>query len=220
MNRLLLNLGLAAMEVCWLAPWAALLGLWTDGSGLHQLLSPASIVALVLLGSLSTQVLGRRAARTKGVRFVLVGLGVLVALLAVRQDQYGATSGLEWLGMLANAIAVMVGQVSVPALAFGLGLFLWFRGIRLGSQAASYVDVEGAFRLGIGLLVTFALIMAISTRPTLLPALEAQTTPFVVGFFFFSLLTLALGRLESLRTRTRALAINSQWLGVLVIVAG
>jgi hypothetical protein len=34
------------------------------------------------------------------------------------------------------------------------------------------------------------------------------------------LLTLALGRLESLRTRTRALAVNSQWLGVLVVVAG
>src|SRR4029077_8759041 len=53
-----------------------------------------------------------------------------------------------------------------------------------------------------------------------LPAAEAQPTRLVVGFFFFSLLTLALGRLESLRTRTRALSVNSQWLGALILVAG
>jgi hypothetical protein len=219
-NRLSLNLGLVAMEVCWLIPWAVLLGLWIEASQSHQLLSPLSIAALVLLGSLSTQALGRRAATSRGMRLALVGLGLLLALVAVRVDQYSATSGLEWLGLLVRALAVMLGQVSAPALAFALGLFLWWRGVRLGTQTASYSDVESAFRWGIGLLLTFALVMALSTRPSLRSVLEAQTTPFVVGFFFFSLLTLALGRLDSLRTRTRALAVNSQWLGVLVVVAG
>jgi hypothetical protein len=69
-------------------------------------------------------------------------------------------------------------------------------------------------------LIAFALVTTLTTRSSLLPALEAQTTPFVVGFFFVSLLTLALGRLESLRTRTRELAINGQWFGVLVMVTG
>lgn len=219
MNRLSLNLGLVAMEVCWLVPWAVLFGLWTDSAHLGQLLSPPSILALVLLGSLSTQALGRRAARSQGMRLVVVSLGVVVTLVALRIDQYPATDGLEWLARLVAALAVMLGQISPPALAFGLGLFLWWRGVRLGIQVASYSDVETAFRWGIGMLVGFALIIAISTRAVLLPALEAETTPYVVGFFFFSLLTLALARLESLRTRTEALAINSQWLGVLVVVA-
>ena len=208
MNRLSLNLGLVAMEVCWLVPWAMLLGLWIDARQMHQLLSPPSILAIVLLGSLSTQAFGRRAAATRGMRLGLAVLGVLVSLIAVRLDQYANSGSLEWLGLLLTALAVMIGQVSTPALAFGLGLLLWWRGVRLGIQTASYADVEGAFRWGIGLLLAFALVMAISTRPTLLPMMEAQTTPFVVAFFFFSLLTLALGRLESLRTRTRALAIN------------
>ena len=162
--RMWLNLGLVAMEVCWLTPWAILLGLWIDSSRPRQLLSPPSILVLVLLGSLSTQGLGRRAANSRGVRFGLAGLGVLVALLAVRLDQYSATGGLAWLGLLVEAVAGMLGQVSPPALAFGLGLFLWWRGVRLGIQTASYSDVERAFRWGIGLLVSFALIMAISTR--------------------------------------------------------
>src|SRR6266851_6194552 len=219
-NRLSLSLGLAAMEVCLLVPWAVLLGLWTDSARPKQLLAPPSIAAIVLLGSLSTQALGRSAAGSRTMRLVIAGLGLLVSLIAVRIDQYPASAGLDWLGQLVGALAVMLGQISVPALAFGLGLFLWWRGVRLGIQTASYSDVENAFRWGLGLLVVFALIMAISTRPSLLRVIEAQTTPFVVAFFFFSLLTLALGRLESLRTRTRALGINSQWLGVLVVVAG
>ena len=49
-----------------------------------------------------------------------------------------------------------------------------------------------------------------SSRPGCGPAVEAETTPYVVGFFFVSLLTLALGRLESLRTRTRSPTLNTQ----------
>src|SRR5947209_7520296 len=73
---------------------------------------------------------------------------------------------------------------------------------------------------GIGRLVAFGLVMAVTSRPSALPAVEAETTPYIVGFFFVSLLTLALGRLESLRTRTRNLSINTQWFGVLVLIAG
>jgi hypothetical protein len=219
-NRLSLTLGLAAMDLCWVVPWAVLIGLWTDPSQPRALLSPPSVYALVLLGALTTQTLGRRAVHNRGARSGLVGVGVLAVLVAVRFDQYPGASGLEWLGSLAGALAVVIGQPSGPALALALGLFVWWRGVRLGSQMASFADVESGFRWGIGLLVSFALVLAVSTRPALLPTIEAQTTPFVVGFFFVSLLTLALGRLESLRSRTRALALNTQWLGVLIFVAG
>jgi hypothetical protein len=220
MNRLSLTLGLTAMDMCWLFPWAVLIGLWTDPARPRALLSPASVFGLVLLGALTTQTLGRRAVSNRAARFGLVGVGVLAVLVAVRFDQYPSAAGLEWLGSIVGALAVVIGQVSGPALAFALGLFLWWRGVRLGSQMASFSDVESVFKWGIGWLVSFALVMAVSTRPGLLPTITAQTTPFVVGFFFVSLLTLALGRLESLRTRTRALAVNTQWLGVLVLVAG
>ena len=219
MNRLSLTLGLAAMDVCWVTPWAVLLGLWLDVSKPRALLSPLSVFLLVVLGALSTQYLGRRAVHNRAARAGLVGLGVLAVLLAVRLDQY-PDAGLEWLGLTAVALAAVIGQASGPAFAFALGLFVWWRGVRLGSQMPGFSDVEGVFRWGIGALVAGAVLMSISTRPAQLPTLEAQTTPFVVGFFFVSLLTLALARLESLRTRSRALAVNTQWLGVLTVVAG
>jgi Domain of unknown function (DUF4129) len=217
-NRLSITVGLTAVDLCWVYPWAVLLGLWSDPAHPHPLLSPPSVFLLVLLGALSTQTLGRRAVTNRGVRFGLVGLGVVAVCLAERADQYPTSSGLEWVVSIVVALGSAVGQLSAPVLAFALGLYLWWRGVRLGGQAASYPDVESAFKWGIGLLVTFSLAMALTTRPSLLPSLEAQTLPFVVGFFFVSLLTLALGRLESLRSRTRALAVNTQWLTVLLAV--
>jgi hypothetical protein len=219
-NRLSLTLGLAAMDTCWIYAWAVLLGLWTDLQKPTPLLSPLSVLGLLLLGAFSTQALGRRALANRGVRLGLLALGLVAVLLAVRFDQYPASGGLGWLGSIVGALVALLGQVSGPALAFALGIFVWWRGVRLGSQTATYVDVESAFRWGIGLLVGFGLIMALTTRPSVLPTIEARTTFFVVAFFFVSLVTLALGRLESLRTRTRALGINSQWLGVLFAVAG
>jgi hypothetical protein len=219
-NRLSLTLGLAAMDTCWIYAWAVLLGLWADLQRPTPLLAPPSVFVLVLLGALSTQSLGRRAVTNRAVRLGLLVLGVVAVLVAVRVDQYPGSAGLQWLGSIVGALMVLLGQVSSPALAFALGLFVWWRGVRLGSQTASYVDVESAFRWGIGLLVSFALIMALTTRPSVLPSIEARTTFFVVAFFFVSLVTLALGRLESLRTRTRALGVNGQWLAVLFAVAG
>jgi hypothetical protein len=108
--------------------------------------------------------------------------------------------------------------VSGVVVAFALALYLWWRGTVLGRQAPGFLEVEGAFRWGIGRLVAFGVLLAISSRSSITPAVEARATPFVVGFFFVSLLTLALARLESLRTRSRSLAINAQWLGVLVSV--
>jgi hypothetical protein len=218
MNRIALTVGLAAMDLCWVYPWSTLLGQWSGGS--RPLLSGPSVFGIIFLGALTTQTFGRRAAARRSLRLAMASIGGLLAVGAVRLDQYPGGGIIAWLGPFAAALAGVFGQVSAPVLAFGLGLYLWWRGARLGAQHPGYADVETAFRWGIGLLVAFGLVMALTTRPSLLPALEAQTTPFVVGFFFSSLLTLALGRLESLRTRRQALAVNTQWLGVLVLVAG
>src|SRR5262249_35114016 len=107
-----------------------------------------------------------------------------------------------------------------PAIALFVALLLWRRGAQLASDTPTFLDVEAAFRWSIGALVCFAVAVALAIRPSQQPAIEARATPFVVGSFFVALLTVALARLESLRTRTQALALNTQWLGVLIAVAG
>ncbi len=219
MNRVSLTCGLAAMDLCWLYPWSVLLGAWSGPAGDRPLLSAMSVFGLVLLGALSTQFLGRYATSHRLGRASLVALAVVAASFAVRFDRYPDGGALNWLGAFLSALAHTIGDLTPPVLAFGVALYLWRRGVRLGSQTPSFSDVESAFRVGIGGLVAFGIVVAVSSRPTVLRVLEAQTTPYVVGFFFVSLVTLALARLESLRTRTRRLSLNTQWFGVLLLVA-
>jgi uncharacterized protein DUF4129 len=218
-NRVSLTGGLAAMDLCSLYPWSVLLGLWSGSERREPLLAPATIFLLVLLGALSTQVLGRRARTSRAARTAIAALAVVAAVVAARIDQYPSSGVIDWFLPLATSVAAAIGHLTAPVLAFALALYLWWRGVRLGSQTASFTEVEGSFRWGIARLVLFGLVIAVTTRPSELPSVEARTTPAVVGFFFFSLLTLALGRLESLRTRTRTLSVNTQWFGVLVLIA-
>jgi Domain of unknown function (DUF4129) len=220
-NRITLTTGLALMDTCWLYPWAFLLGVWAEPGRGAALLPATVILALLLVAALATHGLGRLARRNpRGARLVLASLAVLAATLAVRLEHYPAANGLDWLPPLVGALAAAIGQITPPVLGFALALYVWWRGVRLGSQTPGYADVESSFRWGIGRLAVFGLIIAVTSRPTSLPTMEGTTTPYVVGFFFVSLLTLALGRLESLRTRYRRPNLNTQWLAVLVVVAG
>ncbi|MBV9596775.1 MAG: DUF4129 domain-containing protein [Chloroflexi bacterium] len=219
MNRATLTAGLALMDLCWAYPWLVLIGVWTDAERTAGLLSAVSVLALVLLGAWSTMLLGRLTRQGARGRYSLAALAVVAATICVRFEHYASLGGLDWVGPLVGALAALIGELSAPVLAFACALYLWWRGVRFGMQTPGFTEVEGAFRWGIGRLALFGLVLALATRASVLPVVEARTTPFVVGFFFFSLLTLALGRLESLRTRTRRPSLNTQWLAVLVVVA-
>jgi hypothetical protein len=219
-NRALLTLGLAAMHVCWIYPWSLLVVRWVQPDPTQPLLSASSMFALIALGALATRAIIRGLGIGRPGQLTLVGTGVLAVLLAVRIDHYPGSGIFDWLGALGTGVAVLLGRPSVPALALMLGLLLWWRGVQLASDTPTFPDVDTAFRWNVGALICFALVLALGTPARSQPLLEAQATPFVVGSFFVSLLTLALARLESLRSSTRALALNSQWLGVLVAVTG
>lgn len=211
--RLALTVGLSAMTTCWIYVWCVLIGLWAKPADPRALLSPGSVLALLLISAAAMHLVTGRVRSRRRTQIILSGLGLSAVALAVVVDQQVSLLGLF------TALAIAIGQPTPPALAFGLALLLWWRGAHIGAQTPTFSDIESSFRWGIGWLAAFGLILGLTTRPSLLPSLEADTTPFVVGFFFVSLVTLAIARLESLRTRTRALALNGQWLATLIAVA-
>jgi hypothetical protein len=212
-NRAVLTVGLALMDLCWTYPLAVLLGVWADARRDSGLLSAPTILTLLVIGAGATHVLGARVGRGRKARGALAVVAVLASLFAVRIEHYSSSGAVDWVVPFLGALAATIGQLTAPVLAFAFSLYLVYRGVRLGSQTPGYTEVEGSFRWGLGRMAVLGLIIAANRR------VEPQTTPFVVGFFFISLLTLALGRLESLRTRTRRPTLNTQWLAVLIVVA-
>jgi hypothetical protein len=218
MNRASLAVGMAVMEMCWLFAWSALFGQWLHTD--RPLLGPGSVAVVAIGGALATLGTVRVAGARRAGQWLLVGLGLVLVLAVVGVNHYASTPWPQWLGALWTAMATAIGQFTPPAAAVALGLFIWYRGVRIGSGAPTFGDVDEAFRWGIAALVGFAILTAVGVGGPARAQLQAVVAPFVVGYFFSSLLTLALARLESLRSHTRTLAINTQWLGVLIGVAG
>jgi hypothetical protein len=219
-SQLPLLVGLAVMEALWVYPLGLLLGVWLTTDRARPLLSAPSVFALVLIGALATQLVVRRLPTVSSRQWTLLALGAACIAVAVRAQYFPASGAIDWLGDLVKGVAVLLGRPTAPALAVGLGVFLWWRGVSIGSHTSDFMDVEIAFRWGIGGLILLGGTLAIAAPPGLRSQLEAEAAPFVVAFFFISLLTLALARLESMRSSARQLGVNTQWLGVLIAVSG
>lgn len=92
-------------------------------------------------------------------------------------------------------------------------VFVWWRGLALGRRAYTFETVALAFRSGLLWLTAGALLLSFVTHQ--------QAMAFILPFFFFSLLAVALARLEDVgRIKGEVGRIfDLSWLGILVVVA-
>ena len=123
------------------------------------------------------------------VRFGLLGLGMLASGLLVVRQLLHARTGLWEPGWLIGTFG-RLGQENLPheVIVFLLVLFLWWRGLVLAQRRIDSESVAFRFRLGLLMIaVTTALGGSI---------LSWSCHYFVFGFFFASLLGIALARVE------------------------
>ena len=98
------------MELCWVYPWSLLGGAWATPEQPRALLSPLSVLGLLLVGALATQLVLRMFGPRRIGQVVLVALGVVCIALAVRVDQFPASSGIDWIDQLVRDVARLLGQ--------------------------------------------------------------------------------------------------------------
>jgi hypothetical protein len=121
------------------------------------------------------------------------GLMVLVLLLAIllvlRGHLYaGPPQGKGWLAMLIDHLSDLSILLSGEMVAAGLMIYLWGRAMHLAGRSLSTVSVGLTFRAGIVILVWFGLAVGLLLR--------RDVTAFVLPYFFFSLVAVALARIE------------------------
>ncbi|NLS76299.1 MAG: DUF4129 domain-containing protein [Chloroflexi bacterium] len=208
-RREALHLLAAAMEACWLYLWMGFAISFLSGSeyalapGLVFLWLFGAATLLRLLNNLTMPLLRQQA--------ILMGLGLLAILAGLRWELYGGGELLsaEWIGRLFREVAAYELAIPPQLTLFLAGLFIWWRGLRLGQEALGAMVVGKRFRAGIVLLMLYLVVSAFGAAK--LPAL------LLPAYFFFGLVAIALARIIDLgesRGGVRA-PFTGSWLGIL-----
>lgn len=208
----LLRVAFAGMEVAWFSQFFLLL---VPPARLLPPYLTAALFALALLGVYGLSVLAEAQQWDEPLeRLALLLAAPVLILLGWRVFLHPdlPLGDLSWLraagGGLLGTDATGYWSIMVAA------LFLWWRGLALGRRDYTFPTVAFAFRSGLLLLVAGVLALALVARD--------QVMAFILPFFFFGLLAVALARLEDVgRVKGEVGRIfDRAWLGILLVVAG
>lgn len=227
-GRLQAVLPLAAViiDFCWLYPWVLFASGMLYGQTATPLLPAGPAFFLLLAGSVTVRWIAAQPWSLLRIRAAVLGFGFVAGLVAVKSAYYAAYSitDLRWLGALLVAAHDALPEV-LPAVtgAFTAAL-LWWRGVVLGGRDFNYVEIDRLFRGGLAWSVIYVILFALYAE-TRAFALAGDAPAYLLAFFSFSLLALALARLIDLWTQThadeqQAWASNRHWLMLLVGVVG
>jgi hypothetical protein len=208
-RREALYVTLVAAEMCWFTPWSFVIT--------HQAVDitpygTALILGLFVLAVVySRRILDRLQIDLLYQRVLLV-IAVLVTLPLmihfVLYHNYGWFD-LGWIGKAGRSFLSFYSlppEVGVSAIV----LFLWWRGISISQRNLSFQGVAFSFRLGVLLLVFSVSLLSTFVVPV--------STAFILLFFFFSLLAVALARVEEVNQVRGGVGapFNFTWLAILL----
>jgi hypothetical protein len=116
---------------------------------------------------------------------------------------------LGWLGKAGKALLsfyLLPPEVGISAIA----VFLWWRGISISQRDLTFQKVAFSFRLGVLLLIVSA--------PLLSSLVAYDATAFILLFFFFSLMAVALARVEEVSRAKGGVGapFNFAWLAIVI----
>jgi hypothetical protein len=208
---------LVAAEMCWFTPWFSMI---TRSAAAPTLYGTAlTLGVLVLTVVYFSRILDRLQLDLLYQRVILIVTVAITTALIMRFLLYPSYSLLDfgWLGKAGESLLYFYSlppEVGVSAIA----LFLWWRGVSIGQRNLTFQRVAFSFRLGVLLLVFSAPLLSIlvaydSAAPVLSPV-----EVFILPFFFFSLLAVALARVEEVNRAKGGVGapFNFSWLAILL----
>jgi hypothetical protein len=198
---------LAAAEVCWAAPVVQILMQPTVS---HQSLFLWLTMLILLLGFFYVYRLLVRARLSMLLQQSILVLVLIVSIAATFRFHIYVNAGLvgvEWVVEPFRDLADMSTVIPVGFVAILTLVYLWARGIHLARRSLSADSVGLSFRSGVLLLVFFGWGIGLSSGEDI--------SGFIVPFFFFALVAVALARIEdvSREPNSGAVPASGYWLG-------
>jgi len=215
---------LVAAEMCWFTPWALVITQRALVLSRRVELVETSVEVAVAtsygtaltLGTLVwavvyfNRIMDRLQLDLLYQRVILIFAVVITTFLVMRSLLYPGYSLFDF-GWLTKAGGALLYFYSLPPEAgvVAIVLFLWWRGISIGQRNLTFQGVAFSFRLGVLLLIF--------STPLLL-ILNYDSTVLILPFFFFSLMAVALARVEEVNQAKGGVGapFNFTWLAILL----
>ena len=224
MSSLFFPLTVILMETFWVYPWLLWIGNWPLFCEARPVLHLPGIILPLAAALLLTRFAGRQTAWSlRLMRSVVIGAGALVILI-VLWFEYPAPEGISWFryaGSLFGNIFVETGTIIVALITL---IYLWWRGIRLGSTVTSPASIYRSFTTGMVLLIILLVIWQMTASVLNISPPDASLGWNIIGFFFFGLLAIAVCHLYTIRQsmgkEEGGMTSLKRWLPIMVGVIG
>lgn len=216
-------LSVILMEILWIYPWL----IWTKEMSLFEMdRIPLNLVSLFFLAAVPYTITFYIPARNKVVWWLKLGL-VFLVILAVIHVEYGtglAPFSGEWFihmgGLVIDSFGIF--HPIVPALT--VSVYLCWRGIRLGNTPGFLSDVYRSFLFGLVAIIFLIIVWTTSMGRGSIDRLASGVGVYVAGYFFFGLVSLAMGNFLNIRMRLAryqsAPLSSRRWFTILLTVIG
>ncbi|MFC1952858.1 DUF4129 domain-containing protein [Chloroflexota bacterium] len=216
-------LAVILLEVLWIYPWLAWAGEWDWLNWSRPLLSLPSLIILVSISFFVTRYFLNR---VKSRQWLQLSMMLLTIFLVVRFEYSAGFSLLsgQWFDYTLQLFINSFSHPHAIILAVITSVYMCWRGIRLGQSSLYFNDVYRSFLIGLTGLITLIILWGVSREARSLESLTSSIGLYVVGFFFFSLMALALGNLQAIRRRMLLEEMeplsNIRWVTILLGVVG
>jgi len=208
-RREALYVTLVAAEMCWFTPWYLVITRRVEVAAPYAIALTLGILvwAVVYL----SRIMDRLQLDLLYQRVILIVAVVITTALIMHFLLYPGYSLFDpgWLGKAGGSLLYFY-SLPPEAVVVAIVLFLWWRGISIGQRRLTFQGVAFSFRLGVLVLIFSTLLLSISVA--------YDSTAFVLPFFFFSLLAVALARVEEVNQAKGGVGapFNLTWLAILL----
>ena len=209
----LLPVARVVMEFCWLYPWLVVIG-----GGFYGATGPLLTAGWAFLLVVGAQVAVRQIVDRGGLprpagggdslrhaRILLVGVGAVLGFAAIHEQYYSHLPLWHptWVATLLQAAHDALPEVPKPVLAALAAACLWWRGLVLGARHVGAIEIEEAYKTGVGMVVVYLAAAVVYADARGFEAAGPEMPPMMLAFFFLGLSALALARLAAIWEQSR-----------------
>jgi hypothetical protein len=208
-RREVICLALAAAETCWMAPVVMAL-IWVKASHSPLLLWLAMFILMLGYFYFYRALTAANLSLPPQQGLLVMGL-LLSAGLILRFHVYaGAGTGGSALWPF-RQLADLAAAMPITWITVMILIFVWARAIHLANRSLLSGSIGFSFRVGVVILIALAFFVKVLT--------DLDATGFVIPYFFFALIAMALARIEEvshLPNSTRV-SFSGYWIGTTVV---